>query len=88
MNSRALLTALPSNPNLRPNELTDVGSRLAAMQSIADSGEKTQSADKEDAHSPATEEVLASFLKENAAEVESEKTGHFSQSEQFMTMRA
>jgi hypothetical protein len=77
MNSRALLTALQSNPNLRPNELTDVGSRLAAMQSIADSGEKTQSADKEDAHSPATEEVLASFLKENAAEVESEKDRPF-----------
>jgi len=81
----ALLTALQSNPNLRPNELTDVGSRLAAMQSIADSGEKTQSADKEDAHSPRRKR-FGSFLKETRRSGVG-KTGHFSQSEQFMTMR-
>jgi hypothetical protein len=84
MNSRALLAALQSNPNLRPNEANKVGSKLAAMQSVGDSGEDESGdgdaagpGNEEDVHNPAAEEILVGFLKENAAEVESEKDKPF-----------
>lgn len=69
MNSVALLKALQSNPNLRPNELAEVGNKFAALEPNA-----ALAASKEAApHDPAAEETLNNFLKENAAEVEKEK---------------
>ncbi|MGA9528064.1 MAG: hypothetical protein WBS24_08115 [Terriglobales bacterium] len=83
MNSQALLTALQSNPILRPNEAADVVSKLAGMQLINDSGAENISTEaeehsaEENAQNSAAEEVLAGFLQENAAEVESEKDKPF-----------
>lgn len=77
MQSRTLLTALQANPNLRPNEVNEVGNKMAAMPSVGDSVGDGESADQEDAHNPAADEILTGFLKENAAEVESEKDNPF-----------
>jgi hypothetical protein len=72
MSSQMLLMALQSNSNLRPNELVAVESRLTALKtSAAAPSEETGT------HDAAAEETLASFLKENAAEVESEKDKPF-----------
>ncbi len=74
-NSRVLLTALQSNPTLRPNEVTEIGNRLAGLETgaaaHANEVEVTETADA------AAEETLASFLRDNAAEVELEKDRPF-----------
>jgi hypothetical protein len=73
VNSVVLLKLLQSNPNLRPNELAEVGNRLAALEALATPGAEDKSAP----HDPVTEETLNNFLKENAAEVEAEKDKPF-----------
>jgi hypothetical protein len=73
MSSRLLLRALQLNPNLRPNELTEVGERLAALEKHAD---PAPSVDAEP-HDPVVEQTLTNFLKDNAAEVDAEKDKPF-----------
>jgi hypothetical protein len=73
MSSVTLLKLLQSNPNLRPNELAEVGNRLAALEAHATPGTD----EKSEPHDPASEETLNNFLKENAAEVEAEKDKPF-----------
>lgn len=68
-----LLRALQSNPNVRPNELAEVGKKLRAMETHAAPVVNEESAP----HDPVAEETLNSFLKENAAEVEAEKDKPF-----------
>jgi len=73
MNSPALLKELQSNSNLRPDELAEVGKKLAAL-----TGEAASATDSETERADsASEQTLASFLKENAAEVESDKDKPF-----------
>ena len=72
MNSPALLKELQSNSNLRPDELAEVGKKLAALTpEAAGADSETERADS------VSEQTLASFLKENAAEVESDKDKPF-----------
>lgn len=73
MNSPGLLQALQSNPSLRPNELTDVGNKLAAFGTIA------IEAPADEVHVPneELEHALTQFLHENAAELEAEKDKPF-----------
>jgi len=79
MNSPILLKALQSNPSLRPNELTEVGNKLAAFEAspAATSDHLATSHDEGDTPEAALEEALANFLKENAAELEKEKDRPF-----------
>jgi len=79
MNSPILLKALQSNPSLRPNELTEVGNKLAAFEAspAATSDHLATSHDEGDTPEAALEEALANFLKENAAELEKEKDKPF-----------
>jgi len=71
--SAILLKSLQTNPNLRANELTEVGNKLAALEPHGDTGKNQES----EPHDPAAEETLNNFLKENAAEVEAEKDKAF-----------
>lgn len=73
MSSVALLKLLQSNPNLRPNELAEVGNKLASLETHA----APEASDEAAPHDPAAEESLNNFLKENAAEVEAEKDKPF-----------
>jgi hypothetical protein len=83
MTSSGLLKALRSNPNLRPNELADVGKKLAAFESgtterMSGGGDGQSSEEAaEQASDPAAEEALTNFLKENATELETEKENPF-----------
>lgn len=74
MNSPRLLQALQSNPTLRPNELAEIGKKLAAMETISE-GEPGA------AESDASDEVIAGtvtkYLEENAAELAAEKDKPF-----------
>jgi len=74
MNSPRLLQALQSNPSLRPNELAEIGKKLAAMETISE-GEPVA------AESDASDEVIAGtvtkYLEENAAELATEKDKPF-----------
>jgi len=69
MKSMALLKLLQSNPNLRANELAEVGNKLAGLETNA----AAAAGEEPEPHDPATEETLNNFLKENAAEIEVEK---------------
>lgn len=73
LNSPELLKALQSNANLRPNELSEVGNKLAAFEASS----TATSHHEEDTPEAALEEALANFLKENAAELEKEKDKPF-----------
>jgi hypothetical protein len=73
MGSAALLKRMQSNPNLRPNELAEVGNKLAALEVHTAPAASEESLP----HDPAAEETLNNFLKENAAEVEAEKDKPF-----------
>jgi hypothetical protein len=74
MNSPRLLQALQSNPSLRPNELAEIGKKLATMETISE-GEPVA------AESDASDEVIAGtvtkYLEENAAELAAEKDKPF-----------
>jgi len=73
--SQVLLKALQANPNLRPNELAAIGTRLRAFE--AETAEAPDHEEHENAADAALEEALANFLKENAAELEAEKDKPF-----------
>jgi len=72
-NSPGLLKALQSNPNLRPNELTEMESKLEAFQTIAPSAPGAE----EHAPDEVVEGVLTQYLTDNAAELEKEKDKPF-----------
>lgn len=73
LNSQVLLMALQSNPGLHPNELAEVENKLAALRVSAAAGP----ADETEAPDASSEQALTGFLKENAAELESEKDKPF-----------
>jgi hypothetical protein len=74
MSSPRLLQGLQANPSLRPNELAEIGKKLAAMEMISE-GEPVA------AESDASDEVIAGtvtkYLEENAAELAAEKDKPF-----------
>ncbi len=74
MSSPRLLQALQSNPNLRPNELAEIGEKLAAWETNP-AAEPT--ADEAYAPDEAIESTVAKFLEENAAELAAEKDKPF-----------
>lgn len=73
VNSPVLLRALQTNVSLRPNELAEIGNKLAAFEASAG----IPAGDEAHAPDAALEEALANFLKENAAELEKEKDKPF-----------
>jgi hypothetical protein len=73
VNSQVLLMALQSNASLHPNELAEVGNTLRALRADAAS----VPANEIEAPDASSEQALAGFLKENAAELESEKDKPF-----------
>jgi hypothetical protein len=72
MNSSRLLQALQVNANLLPNELGEVGTKLAALEAAA--AEATTDADAPD---EVIETTIAKFLEENAVELEAVKDDPF-----------
>ncbi|MGC2246287.1 MAG: hypothetical protein WA609_06765 [Terriglobales bacterium] len=82
MNSPALLKALESNSGLRPNELSDIKSKLAAFAEAGvapPDGNEQPGAPDEEARVPEAEieNAINEFLKENAAAIEAEKDKPF-----------
>jgi hypothetical protein len=72
LNSKELLEALHSNPNLRPPETAQIETRLGASHaSPAGTPQPVEESDKE------IEEVLDKYLKDNAAELETVKNAPF-----------
>jgi hypothetical protein len=72
MSSSRLLQALQANPNLRPNELAEVGAKLAACEKTA--AEATADVDAPD---EVIETTITKFLEENAVELEAVKDEPF-----------
>jgi hypothetical protein len=71
--SRELLRALESNPTLRPNELAEIASRLAALETSAAVAPAAVAHPAEtEAPTAVLEEALTNYLKENAVELEAE----------------
>jgi len=79
--SPRLLQALQSNPNLRPNELEEVGKKLAAVETTSEAVEIASEKEAEPADGEALEEVVktsvAQFFEEHAAELATEKEEPF-----------
>ena len=79
--SPRLLQALQSNPNLRPNELEEVGKKLAAVETTSEAVEIASEKETEPADGEALEEVVktsvAQFFEEHAAELATEKEEPF-----------
>jgi hypothetical protein len=73
LNSQVLLMALQSNAGLHPDELAEVGHKLAALRASAAAATNAETGTPD----AAAEETLVNFLKENAAELESEKDKPF-----------
>jgi len=76
MNSSLLLEALQSNPNLRPNELSEIEGKLTTP-GAASAAEPPSAGNEAEVHNAPSEEALAAFMKENAAEIEAEKDKSF-----------
>jgi cellobiose-specific phosphotransferase system component IIB len=74
MSSPRLLQALQSNASLRPNELAEIGKKLAALEAspAAESG-----ATEADAPDEVVEGAVIKYLEENAAELVAEKDKPF-----------
>jgi hypothetical protein len=74
MSSPRLLQGLQSNPSLRPNELAEIGEKLAALEGspVAESG-----ATEADAPDEVVEGTVIKYLEENAAELAAEKDKPF-----------
>src|SRR6202140_5212264 len=74
MRSPRLLQGLQTNPSLRPNELAEIGKKLAAMETTSES-------EPAEAEADASDEVIAGtvtkYLEENAAELAAEKDKPF-----------
>ncbi|MFZ0796499.1 MAG: hypothetical protein WCA13_01245 [Terriglobales bacterium] len=79
MSSPQLLQALQTNDKLRPNELAEIGKRLAALgvSPIAEPPAPEVDASEVDASDEALESTVAKYLAENAAELEAEKDKPF-----------
>jgi len=81
LNSPRLLQALQANPNLRPNELEEVGKTLAAVETTSQAVETTSENEAESADGEALEDVVkssvAQFFDEHAAELAMEKEEPF-----------
>jgi hypothetical protein len=79
--SPRLLQALQSNPNLRPNELEEVGKKLAAVETTLEVVEAISENEAESADGEALEDVVkspvAQFFDEHAAELAAEKEEPF-----------
>jgi len=71
LNSPHLLQALQSNPNLRPNELAEVGKKLGIQISAVDGIPEVDAPDE------VIESTVTKYLEENAAEIEVEKDKPF-----------
>jgi hypothetical protein len=74
MNSPRLLQALQSNASLRANELSEIGKKLAAMETSPVAEAAGSDADAPD---DAIESTVAKYLEENAAELAAEKDKPF-----------
>jgi hypothetical protein len=72
MNSSRLLQALQVNANLLPNELGEVGTKLAALEAAA-----AEASTDADAPDEVIETTIAKFLEENAVELEAVKDDPF-----------
>jgi hypothetical protein len=72
MNSPQLLQALQSNANLRPNELAEIGKKLAALEASP-----AAAAAEVDAADEVVESTVIKYLEENAAELAAEKDKPF-----------
>jgi len=72
-NSRYLLQALQTNPNLRPNELAEIQKKLGIVPTAAVSA----AAPEAEKYHEESEAALTQYLKENAAEVETAKEAPF-----------
>jgi hypothetical protein len=79
--SPRLLQALQSNPNLRPNELEEVGKTLAAVETTSEAVETTSENEAESADGEALEDVIktsvSQFFEEHAVELAAEKEEPF-----------
>jgi len=74
MSSPRLLQALQGNPNLRPKELAEVGTKLAALEATL-AAEPDASAVEE--HDELVEGAVTKYLQDNAAELAAEKDKEF-----------
>ena len=71
-NSARFLRALQANPNLRPNELAEIGKKVSGLEAgPADTPPEADAADE------VVEGAVAKYLEEHAAEVEAEKDKPF-----------
>jgi hypothetical protein len=81
LNSPRLLQALQANPNLRPNELEEVGKKLAAVETTSEAVETTSENEAESADGEALEDVIKTsvsrFFEEHAVELAAEKEEPF-----------
>jgi hypothetical protein len=81
LNSPRLLQALQANPNLRPNELEEVGKKLAAVETTSEAVETTSENEAESADGEALEDVIktsvSQFFEEHAVELAAEKEEPF-----------
>lgn len=81
LNSPRLLQALQSNPNLRSNELEEVGKKLAAVETTSEAVETTSENEAESADGEALEDVIktsvSQFFDEHAVELAAEKEEPF-----------
>jgi hypothetical protein len=69
--SPKLLQALQANPALRPNELAEIGKKLAAIETTSDAAPESAAPDDE------VETAVTKFFEENAAELIAEKDKPF-----------
>src|SRR6202167_2504355 len=81
MNSRRLLEALQSNPRLHPNELVEIGNKLAGVVStpVEEVAEPSPAEEPVETDAPDVEieHTVTKYLQENAAEWEAEKDKPF-----------
>jgi hypothetical protein len=71
MSSPRLMQALQSNPNLRPNEISEIGRKLQTIPAAEPMAGEAQESDE------VVEAAVEKYLEENAAEVEAEKDKPF-----------
>jgi hypothetical protein len=71
-NSPRLLQALQSNPNLRPNELAEIGKKLSGLETSP-----PDAAPEADAPDEVVESAVIKFLEDNAAELAIEQNKPF-----------
>jgi hypothetical protein len=77
LNSPRLLQALQANPNLRPNELEEVGKKLAAVETTSEAVEIESENETDSSDGEALDDVIktsvAQFFDEHAVELAAEK---------------